>query len=63
VSVHLVTLRGGLHGFLTSREHARLEESVLAFLGRVGVLEERANASGDGSPKHEDGDRQRQQAR
>jgi predicted esterase len=61
VSVDLVTLPGGLHGFLTSREHARLEESVLAFLGRVGLLEEPANAAG--SPKHEDGDRQRQQAR
>jgi len=61
VSVDLVTLPGGLHGFLTSSEQARLEESVLAFLERVGLLAEPAKAAG--SPKHEDGDRQRQQAR
>jgi acetyl esterase/lipase len=63
VSVDLVTLPGGLHGFLTSSEHARLEENVLAFLGRVAVLSERASASGDASPQNQNGGSQRQQAR
>jgi len=44
VSVDLVTLPGGEHGFLTPAEHERVERSVLEFLGRVGVLPEPGGA-------------------
>ena len=62
VSVELVTLPGGVHGFLTASEHARLERSVLTFLERVGALGERASESERRSPQQE-GKRQDQQAR
>ena len=62
VSVDLVTLPGGVHGFLTPGEHQRLEQSVLEFLGRVGLLAETAREAGGPSPEQKSG-AQQQQAR
>jgi acetyl esterase/lipase len=39
VAVELVTFPGAEHGFFTTAELARLEQAIVAFLGRLGVLD------------------------